>query len=213
MRQSADEVGPGKADRRGIAQRMDVNRLGPGKPFVENDLYFAFAIVDRRERRDRTRRDAEQAFHVFRLAEAQLLCPDHRRERLEIDAHGMIDRDEEIPARAVFQEQVLGMPTEYATDYSVNTLTLNFRAEVEDTLRLIVRRLPLTDLIGDKDVPPQFVNGLVQLAKQLREVDTPTKKGSILSLLEPVIRKAWDEVVRNEIKITQNKSKKEYGFT
>ena len=50
-------------------------------------------------------------------------------------------------------EQVIGMPTEFCTDYSNNTLTLNFRSEVADTMRLIVRRLPIVDLILDTDIP------------------------------------------------------------
>lgn len=50
-------------------------------------------------------------------------------------------------------EQVLGMPTEYATDLSNGSLALNFRSEVADTLRLQVRRMPLVDLINDTDTP------------------------------------------------------------
>jgi hypothetical protein len=50
-------------------------------------------------------------------------------------------------------EQVCGMPTEYATDLSSNTIAVNFRAEFSDTLRIIVRRLPLVDLINDEDIP------------------------------------------------------------
>lgn len=50
-------------------------------------------------------------------------------------------------------EQVIGMPTEYATDLSNNTIALNFRSLDADTLRLQVRRMPLTDLILDTDSP------------------------------------------------------------
>jgi len=52
-----------------------------------------------------------------------------------------------------FWEQVLGMPTEYATDYSNGVIALNFRSDSADTLRLIVRRMPLKDLIADADIP------------------------------------------------------------
>lgn len=55
-------------------------------------------------------------------------------------------------------EQVVGMPTEYCTDYSTGKLTLNFRADFEDTLRLIVKRLPLVDLIADTDIPEFRLN-------------------------------------------------------
>ncbi len=50
-------------------------------------------------------------------------------------------------------EQVLGMPTEFALDLANNTLALNFRSETSDTLRLQVRRMPLTDLVADTDIP------------------------------------------------------------
>lgn len=50
-------------------------------------------------------------------------------------------------------EQVVGMPTEYATDLSNNTIALNFRGETNDILRLVVRRMPLSDLSAEEDVP------------------------------------------------------------
>lgn len=53
----------------------------------------------------------------------------------------------------VWWEQVTGMPTEYATDLANNTIALNFRSLESDTLKLIVRRLPLADLISDTDTP------------------------------------------------------------
>jgi hypothetical protein len=50
-------------------------------------------------------------------------------------------------------EQVKGMPTEYATDLTTNKIAINFRDNVSDYLRLVVRRLPLTDLIDNTDTP------------------------------------------------------------
>lgn len=50
-------------------------------------------------------------------------------------------------------EQVVGLSTEYATDLSSNTIALNFRNSIADTLRLQVSRLPLVDLINDSDIP------------------------------------------------------------
>ena len=50
-------------------------------------------------------------------------------------------------------EQVVGMPTEFATDLSTNKFSLNFRADFTDSLRLVVKRLPLVDLVSDTDVP------------------------------------------------------------
>lgn len=55
-------------------------------------------------------------------------------------------------------EQVVGMPTEFATDYSTGLLTINFRADFTDMLRLIVKRLPLVDLIDDSDSPEFRLN-------------------------------------------------------
>ena len=50
-------------------------------------------------------------------------------------------------------EWVVGMPTEFATDYSNNKIALNYRSYEEDTLRLIIRRLPLKDLVNNSDEP------------------------------------------------------------
>jgi hypothetical protein len=52
-----------------------------------------------------------------------------------------------------YWEQVIGMPTEYATDLGTNKLVLNFRGTTADTLKLVVRRLPLADLVADTDYP------------------------------------------------------------
>ncbi len=52
-----------------------------------------------------------------------------------------------------YWEQVMGMPTEYCTDLDNGRLTINFRSDSSDTLRLQVRRLPLTRLTNDTDVP------------------------------------------------------------
>lgn len=52
-----------------------------------------------------------------------------------------------------YWEQVLGLPIEYATDLSNNKLALNYRSNDIDTLRLIVKRLPLTDLVSLTDIP------------------------------------------------------------
>jgi hypothetical protein len=79
---------------------------------------------------------------------------------LDIDEMKWLDRQWKLVKVSVkkwqinpWWEQVVGMPTEFATDYSNNTFVLNFRSETADTLRLIVRRLPLVDLVNDDDVP------------------------------------------------------------
>jgi hypothetical protein len=55
-------------------------------------------------------------------------------------------------------EQVVGYPTEYCTDYHTNYIALNFRTTTNDTLCLLVRRLPLLDLINDTDEPEFRIN-------------------------------------------------------
>lgn len=51
-------------------------------------------------------------------------------------------------------EQVIAtMSTEYATDLDNNRIALNYRTQTSDTLKLHVRRMPLTDLSADTDVP------------------------------------------------------------
>lgn len=67
-------------------------------------------------------------------------------------------------------EQVIGMPTEYATDLTNGKIAINFRAEDTDTLRLVVRRLPLVSLVDDADIPEfrivyhdAFINGVLWL--------------------------------------------------
>lgn len=76
-------------------------------------------------------------------------------------------------------EQVVGMSTEYCTDYSNNLLTLNFRMEIADTLRLIVKRLPLTSLVLDTDTPEfresyhdYFINGILWQMYSKQDADT-----------------------------------------
>lgn len=79
-------------------------------------------------------------------------------------------------------EQVVGMPTEYATDLAVNTLVLNYRSEVADTLRLQVKRMPTADLVNDTD-EPEFrihyhdfmINGILWQMYSKQDADTVDK--------------------------------------
>lgn len=50
-------------------------------------------------------------------------------------------------------EQVTGMPTEFCTDGDNGRLFVNFRSDTADVLKLTVRRLPLSSLVNDDDVP------------------------------------------------------------
>lgn len=50
-------------------------------------------------------------------------------------------------------EQVVGLPTEYATDLQNKMIALNYRADVSGILQLVVKRMPLLDLADDDDEP------------------------------------------------------------
>jgi len=88
-------------------------------------------------------------------------------------------------------EQVMGMPTEYATDLTNGKIALNFRDSETDYLRLVVRRLPLTDLILDDDEPEfrihyhdYFKNGVLSLMfrKQDSDAINPAKAAEYQAL-------------------------------
>lgn len=105
-----------------------------------------------------------------------------------------------------YWEQVLGMPTEYATDYQNNYLTLNFRAEDTDYLQLWVRRLPLTDLAADTDKPEfrseyhdYFRNGV--LAQMYAKQDAETLDAQKVIGYETLYREDLDKIKREEAKL------------
>jgi len=66
-------------------------------------------------------------------------------------------------------EQVIGsFATEYATDLDSKRIALNYRTASSDTLKLVVRRMPLANLVNDADTPefPEdyhyaFLNGVL----------------------------------------------------
>lgn len=76
-------------------------------------------------------------------------------------------------------EQVLGMATEYATDGDNNRLFLNYRTTDTDTLKLTVRRLPLSNLSDASDTPEFksdyhdfFKNGVLELMYRKQDSQT-----------------------------------------
>lgn len=105
-------------------------------------------------------------------------------------------------------EWVVGMPTEYATDYSNNTIALNFRTYETDTLRLVVRRLPLTDLVLDAD-EPEFrshyhdfmLNGI--LMHMYGKQDAQTFDGEKKDTYERKFKEDVDEVKQQETILDQ----------
>lgn len=76
-------------------------------------------------------------------------------------------------------EQVVGMPTEFATDLTNGKLAINFRAEDADTLRLIVRRMPIVNLVNDSDSPEfrlsyhdMMLNGILNQMYSKQDAET-----------------------------------------
>ena len=79
-------------------------------------------------------------------------------------------------------EQVVGMPTEYATDLTSGKLAINFRAEDTDTLRCVVRRLPIVNLVNDTDSPEYrlsyhelMLNGILEQMFSKTDAETLNK--------------------------------------
>jgi hypothetical protein len=75
-------------------------------------------------------------------------------------------------------EQVVGLPTEYATDLQNKSIALNFRATEEGNLALVVKRMPLVDLVDDKDEPEFrehyhdfFINGVLEQMYSKQDAD------------------------------------------
>lgn len=68
-----------------------------------------------------------------------------------------------------YWEKVCAYPTEYCTDYSTGYIALNYRSTASDTLLMIVKRMPLTPLSSNTDVPElrvnyhdYFINGILE---------------------------------------------------
>ena len=105
-------------------------------------------------------------------------------------------------------EQVSGIPTEYATDYSNNTIALNCRATESDTLQLTVRRLPLVNLVADGDIPEIrtqyhdfFINGVMAL--MYSKQDTEIVDGKKASEYQAAFLKDLDEIKQQETLLGQ----------
>ena len=84
-----------------------------------------------------------------------------------------------------YWELVVGLPTEYATDLTAGMIALNFRSEEDDTMRLQVRRMPLTSLVRSTDIPEfkisyhdYFINGVLELMYMKQDSQTLDKTRS-----------------------------------
>lgn len=112
-------------------------------------------------------------------------------------------------------EQVVGMPTEYATDYSNNTLVLNYRETLSDALRLQVKRLPLKDLIDDDDLPEfrdhyhdYFKNGVLWLMyrKQDSEAEDKAKSSDYFKMFAEDLDQLKQSEAKLEYRLFPNNS-------
>ena len=75
-------------------------------------------------------------------------------------------------------EQVIGLPTEYATDLQNKSIALNYRAQEEGNLAMVVKRMPLADLANDSDEPEFrahyhdfFINGVLEQMYSKQDAD------------------------------------------
>lgn len=100
-------------------------------------------------------------------------------------------------------EWVKGMPTEFATDLESRKLAVNFRDEASDTLQMVVRRLPLVDLIADDDEPEfvihyhdYFVNGV--LHQMYLKQDSETFDAAKASEYRGLFKEDLDEIKQSE---------------
>lgn len=80
----------------------------------------------------------------------------------------------------VWWERVIGSyATEFATDLQSGKIAINYRMEVSDQLQLVVKRLPLVDLINDDDIPEFrthyhdfMINGVLMHMYNKRDAET-----------------------------------------
>ena len=108
-------------------------------------------------------------------------------------------------------EQTPGMSTEYATDYSNGVIVINYRELTADTLKLIVRRMPLKELVVDADVPEikvqyhdYFLNGVLEQMYLKQDSQTFDKDKSVN--FGTYFKADLDEAVQAEILLNEKLS-------
>lgn len=84
-----------------------------------------------------------------------------------------------------YWEQVISVPTEYATDLETDKIALNFRSESSDTIQLQVKRMPLRDMSSETDVPELklqyhdlMINGILYYMYSKQDADTFDEEAS-----------------------------------
>lgn len=107
-----------------------------------------------------------------------------------------------------YWEQVVGLPTEYATDLKTGFLALNFRSEISDIMKLVVRRMPLEKLVKDSDTPEFrtsyhefFLNGVLSLMYQKQ--DSQCFDGDKVKFYEEKFLLDLDEIKQQESQLMQ----------
>lgn len=103
-------------------------------------------------------------------------------------------------------EQVIGQPIEYCTDLENKKIALNYRDTEDDVLRLTVRRLPITKLIRDNDIPEFkelyhdfFLNGV--LSMMYRKQDTQAYDKKKADYHEVLFMDDLDEVKQQDVSL------------
>jgi hypothetical protein len=107
-----------------------------------------------------------------------------------------------------FWERRTGVATEYALDYTTGYIALNSRVTEADTLRLSVKRIPLTVLSANSDIPEIplnyhdfFVNGVLWLMYSKKDSQTLDKEASAKYYADFLVD--MDEIKRQEMRLEQ----------
>lgn len=100
-------------------------------------------------------------------------------------------------------EQVIGTPTEFATDLESRKLAVNFRDDTTDKLQLVVKRLPLSELSDDTDTPEfvsdyhdYFLHGVLWF--MYRKQDMETFDANKASEYKNLYKQDLDEIKQRE---------------
>ena len=105
-------------------------------------------------------------------------------------------------------ETTVGLPIEFATDLESDKIALNYRSDIAGTLDLVVKRMPLVDLINDDDVPEFriqyhdfFVNGILE--QMYSKQDAQAFDGEKSASYKAKFRADITEIKEEETKINE----------
>src|SRR5271155_4026946 len=149
--QKHDQVGRGEAGRARVDERVKIEPGMPHHARVQHNGHPTLMVVDRAERRDRTRPNAPNFLELLGRTEGDApLRSDLFVHALQVDDVGLAERQEEQTAFFVFQEKVLCLTSR---DYSPQ------RARILDRMerRMLDRRRRDAELV---EVGEQVFGGL-----------------------------------------------------